>query len=176
MARNTASKRPVHSRHHTGGAGMLLVATVLLLASCTSAPRYRSGPPDSGPREADRQEIVRFARSFVGTPYRSGGTSRNGVDCSGLIVAVYREFDIRMPRTSLDQSRVGERVDRSKIKPADLVFFKTSRSRPVSHVGIYVGDGKFIHASTSAHKVRIDRLNDDYFRHRFKGARRVVKS
>jgi cell wall-associated NlpC family hydrolase len=176
MARNTPSARHRRSRHHTGSAGVLLVVAVLILASCTSAPRYRSGPPDSGSREADRQEIVRFARSFVGTPYRSGGTSRNGVDCSGLIVAVYREFDIRLPRTSLDQSRAGDRVNRSKIRPADLVFFKTSRSRPVSHVGIYIGDGKFIHASTSAHKVRIDRLDDDYFRHRFKGARRVVKS
>ncbi len=185
MARHSPSPHRRNLRNRvgfTGSAGFagfigILAATGLIrLSSCTSAPRFRSGPPDSPPREADRQEIVRFAKSFIGTTYRYGGTSRNGVDCSGLIIAVYREFDISLPRTSLDQSRAGEQVKRSKIQPADLVFFKTSRSRSVSHVGIYIGGGRFIHASTSTHKVRIDELNNDYFRHRFRGARRVVKS
>ena len=91
-------------------------------------------------------------------------------------MAVYREFGIQLPRTSLDQSHVGQQVKQSSIRPADLVFFKTSGSRPVSHVGIYIGGGKFVHASTGARKVRIDALNDDYFRRRYKGARRVVGS
>jgi cell wall-associated NlpC family hydrolase len=117
---------------------------------------------------------VRFAKTFLGTPYRSGGMSYKGVDCSGLAFAVYREFDIRLPRTSLDQSRVGIHVDRSKLKPADLVFFKTSRRSAVSHVGIYIGNGKFIHAATSVRAVRIDALSDDYYRARYVGARRVL--
>jgi len=117
---------------------------------------------------------VRFAKTFVGTPYRQGGTSRKGVDCSGLVFAVYREFDIRLPRTSRDQSRIGDQVYRSGLKPADLLFFKTSRKESVSHVGIYIGGGKFVHASTSDRKVRIDALNDNYYKRRFTVARRIV--
>ncbi len=152
------------------------VLTLVLLASCTSAPRYRSGSMDASKGSGDRQEIIHYAKSFLGTPYRYGGTTRNGVDCSGLVTAVYREFDISLPRSSADQSRVGDGVNRSNLEPADLVFFKTSGSGTISHVGIYIGDGKFIHASTSARKVRIDYLDDDYFRRRFRAARRVVSS
>ncbi|UCH85577.1 MAG: C40 family peptidase [Candidatus Latescibacterota bacterium] len=163
-------------RGNTRGLAALIV--ILLLASCTSAPRYRSGPAgsstDFGPRDADRKEIVQYAKSFIGTPYRYGGEGRGGVDCSGLVIAVYREFDIRLPRSSRDQSRSGQQVSRSDIRPADLVFFKTSGRQSVSHVGIYIGGGKFVHASTSAQKVRVDALNDDYFRRRYQGARRVV--
>jgi len=155
------------------------VLGILVLASCTSSPRYRSGPsgtsaPDYTPRDANRQEIVQHAKSYIGTPYRYGGATRSGVDCSGFVMAVYREFGIRLPRTSLDQSRVGKEVGPSSIRPADLVFFKTSGSRPVSHVGIYIGGGKFVHASTGARKVRVDALNDAYFRRRYRGARRLV--
>jgi cell wall-associated NlpC family hydrolase len=117
---------------------------------------------------------VRCAKTFVGTPYRTGGTSRKGVDCSGLVFAVYGEFDVRLPRTSLDQSLIGEQVDRSALKPADLLFFRSSRRSSISHVGIYIGGGKFVHASTSDRRVRIDALNDDYYRHRFTVARRIV--
>jgi cell wall-associated NlpC family hydrolase len=153
--------------------GIFGAITLVLLASCTSAPRYRSGPSDI-PGDGDRQAIVQYARSFLGTPYRYGGTTRSGVDCSGLVTAVYREFNISLPRSSKDQSRVGKRVDRSSLAPADLVFFKTSGSGTISHVGIYIGNGQFIHASTGAKKVRIDHMNDDYFKRRFRTARRVV--
>lgn len=119
---------------------------------------------------------MRFAKTFLGTPYRSGGTSYKGVDCSGLAVAVYREFDIRLPRTSLDQSRAGRPVDRSGLKPADLVFFKTSNRGAVTHVGIYIGKGRFIHAATSTRAVRIDALNDPYYHQRYVAARRVLSS
>ena len=156
--------------------GPLPALLVLLLASCSGAPHPQTRPGEAGPDEPNRQEIVRFAKTFVGTPYRSGGTSYKGVDCSGFVVAVYREFDIRLPRTSLDQSCIGEHVDHSKMKPADLIFFTTSRKKSVSHVGIYIGRGKFIHASTSDRKVRIDTLSDHYFRNRFTTARRVIKS
>jgi cell wall-associated NlpC family hydrolase len=118
---------------------------------------------------------VRFAKTFVGAPYRSGGTSYKGVDCSGLAYVVYRQFDIRLPRTSSDQSRVGVHVDRSDIEPADLLFFRTTRRGSISHVGIYIGKGKFIHASTGARTVRVDALNDEYYRNRYVGARRVLR-
>lgn len=153
---------------------VLSAVALLLLASCSGAPRHQTRPGEPGPREPSRQDIVRFAKTFVGTPYRNGGTSYKGVDCSGFAFVVYREFDIRLPRTSFDQSRVGARVDPSDLKPADLLFFRTSRRSSVSHVGIYIGNGKFIHASTGARAVRIDRLRDDYYRDRYVGARRVL--
>ena len=148
---------------------------LLLLASCTSAPKFRGTPGGFVPATSDpqRQEIVQFAKSFLGTPYRTGGTTRNGVDCSGLVMSVYGHFDVSLPRTSRAQSRTGEPVDRSAVEPGDLVFFRTGR-QPVSHVGIYIGGGRFIHASTSARQVRIDALNDDYFRNRYVTARRVI--
>jgi cell wall-associated NlpC family hydrolase len=150
---------------------MITAGALVFLVSCSGGPRTQGRPGDPGP---DRDGIVRFARTFVDTPYRSGGTTYQGVDCSGFVFAVYREFDIRLPRTSLDQSRVGEPIDRSDLKPADLVFFKTSKRASVTHVGIYVGGGKFIHASTSSRKVRLDALSDDYYRKNFTVARRVV--
>lgn len=148
-------------------------ALFITLASCTSAPRYRPGPPRAAPPPAERQAVVRYARTFLGAPYRPGGAGPGGFDCSGLVVAVYRKFDIRLPRTSLDQSRVGSKIDRSKLQPGDLVFFKTS-ARPVSHVGIYIGAGRFIHASTTARQVRIDEMSNRYFRWRFVTAKRVL--
>jgi cell wall-associated NlpC family hydrolase len=156
---------------------ILILIASLVLGACSSAPRYRTIPDDGGDRRpipAERAEIIEVAKSYLGTPYRSGGTSRNGVDCSGFVTAVYRQFNIRLPRTSLDQSVFGERISTSKLEPADLVFFKTSRRQSVSHVGIYVGKGKFIHASTRSRKVRFDDLSDDYFRKRFVVARRIV--
>ncbi len=150
---------------------------ILLLASCTAAPRYRSAPRDAVTpvsTEPNRKEIVQYAKTFVGVPYRMGGASSKGVDCSGLVMTVFRQFDIDLPRTSLDQSRVGKPVDRSLIKPADLVFFKTSGRNAVTHVGIYIGNGKFIHASTSARRVRVDELDNRYFKRRFVAAKRML--
>jgi cell wall-associated NlpC family hydrolase len=152
-----------------------LLASVawLLVASCSSAPRYRSSSGAVVTKDPHRQEVVHYARTFLGTPYRNGGTTRDGVDCSGLVLNVYRRFDVALPRTSFDQSRIGEKVNRWTVEPGDLVFFKTTRN-PVSHVGIYIGRGQFIHASTSARRVRIDKMEDDYFRKRFVTARRVI--
>ena len=167
---------PFHRRRHFNVLIPILIAS-LALGACTSAPRYRAVPDDNGDRapvSAERAEIIEVAKSYLGTPYRSGGSSRNGVDCSGFVTAVYRQFNIRLPRTSLDQSAFGERISPSKLQPADLVFFKTSRRQSVSHVGIYMGKGKFIHASTRSRKVRFDHLEDDYFRKRFVVARRIV--
>jgi len=123
---------------------------------------------DSGARG---NEVVELAEGFLGTPYRSGGTTTNGVDCSGLTYAVYREVGVKLPRSSDDQARVGEAVSRDELAPGDLVFFGSGSN--VSHVGIYAGDGEFIHASTSARSVRFDRLDTKYFDQRFVTARRV---
>jgi cell wall-associated NlpC family hydrolase len=187
------------------GVQIACAAAFLLLASCTSSPRYRppSRPPDASdssrqpatPESVSKQstsadaapnvgaeqpdggavsDIVEHAQSFVGTPYRRGGASRRGMDCSGLVMRVYQNFAIDLPRRSIDQSRVGRTVSRTAVRPGDLVFFKTSNRNPVTHVGIYIGDRRFIHASTSARRVRIDSLDSDYFRRRFVVAKRVL--
>jgi len=150
---------------------VLATGALLFLVSCSGGPRTQGAPGEPGP---DRDGIVRFAKTFVGTPYCSGGTTYKGVDCSGFVFAVYRQFEVSLPRTSLDQSRMGVPIDRSNLEPADLVFFKTSKRASVTHVGIYVGNGKFIHASTNSRKVRLDALSDDYYRKTFTVARRVV--
>lgn len=161
-----------------------LAAAAALLASCTSAPRYTSHPegpdiPRSDVSVGDREmsvsgrDIVEQAEDYVGVPYRMGGTSSRGMDCSGLVFNVYRTFGIALPRTSRDQSLFGRQVSRSELQPGDLVFFSTT-GRGVSHVGIYSGRGEFIHASTRARRVRFDRLDNKYFRKRFVVARRVL--
>ena len=117
------------------------------------------------------------AMSLVGINYRRGGTSpENGMDCSGLVRYVFKEAQGKdLPRTSAEISKLGESVDKQDLQPGDLVFFNTLR-RAFSHVGIYLGDNKFIHAPSSGGAVRIDNMDLSYWRARFNGARRIEAS
>ncbi len=119
-----------------------------------------------------RDEVVKTARSFVGVPYRWGGSSaEKGFDCSGLAMAVYRLNGLRLPRTSGEQYKAGVRVSRGKLTKGDLVFFATSGSKRISHVGIYSGQGKFIHAPRTGKTVRTSSLSNNYYKKRYAGAR-----
>lgn len=116
------------------------------------------------------------AFSLIGTPYKYGsGKPEAGMDCSGFVRHVYKESsDLSLPRTARDMSQEGEAVAESEMKPGDLVFFNT-RKKPFSHVGIYAGNGEFVHASSRASKqVTVSRLGDRYWSTRFNGARRVL--
>lgn len=119
-----------------------------------------------------RVKLVATAESFVGVDYTWGGTSRrDGVDCSGLVRAVYQLNGLSLPRTMADQYRTGTLVSRDRLREGDLVFFSDSPGRTVSHVGIYVGEDVFIHAPGQGKKVRQESLDGHYFRERFSGAR-----
>jgi hypothetical protein len=119
-----------------------------------------------------RGEIVRTAKSFIGLPYRWGGSSSAyGFDCSGLSMTAYHLNGLNLPRSSKEQYRAGVPVKRSQLLRGDLVFFASSRGRKVSHVGIYAGDDTFIHAPGRGKRVRIDSLSNRYFKSRYVGAR-----
>ena len=117
---------------------------------------------------------VSSAMNFIGSKYRWGGlSSRNGFDCSGFVKIVFSKQGIDLPRTSRQQAYVGVPVKGSDLKPGDLVFFHTSRRSRVTHVGIYAGNGKFIHAANTRKGVRVDSLSAAYYRSRLVTARRV---
>lgn len=119
-----------------------------------------------------RNEIVATARRFVGLPYRWGGTSvKSGFDCSGLVMAVYHLNGITLPRTSKEQYRVGKSLPKNDLSQGDLVFFDITGRNRVSHVGIYVGAGKFIHAPGRGKTIRTDSLSNTYYAPRYKGGR-----
>lgn len=120
------------------------------------------------------QLLVKAAMGFLGAPYRFGGFSIRGIDCSGLVKKIYQLFDIDLPRTANEQSRVGMRVARSDLSEGDLLFFNTRRSG--GHVGIYVGNNEFVHAASRKRGVRVDNLDTPYFNKRFIRAVRLKGS
>ena len=119
-------------------------------------------------------ELVIQAMGLLGVPYLSGGTSEEkGFDCSGFVRHMYeKSVGLVLPRRAEEQAKATEEIKRSELKPGDLVFFNTLR-RTFSHVGIYVGDGKFIHAPRPGKAVRVDDMREAYWQNRFNGARRV---
>ena len=117
------------------------------------------------------RSLTKDALRFLGTPYVFGGTSRSGFDCSGFVQHVFAMLGMRVPRTADAQYDAGHRV-RGGIKPGDLVFFQTYTEGP-SHVGIYLGHGKFVHASSS-HGVMVSNLSDAYWANRYIGAKRMI--
>jgi cell wall-associated NlpC family hydrolase len=119
-----------------------------------------------------REKLVATAESFIGVEYTWGGTSRpEGVDCSGLVRAVYQLNGLSLPRSMTDQYQAGTTVARDRLQKGDLVFFSASPGQPASHVGIYVGKNFFIHAPGKGQTVREESLDGRYFQERFSGAR-----
>lgn len=162
-----------------------LLALLMLTCAALAEPLWaRTVPafqmPDKTVRADDRSanpayQLIEQGKAYLGVRYRRGGTSREtGLDCSGLVQNVFRSaLGLDLPRTASDMARLGLKVGRDELQPGDLVFFNTTR-RANSHVGIYVGDGQFLHAPASGGVVRIETMNQRYWRSRFNGARRLV--
>jgi cell wall-associated NlpC family hydrolase len=144
----------------------------LFLFSCASSKRLSA-------KEAQIQKVILTARSFTGTPYKYGGTTRAGMDCSGLLINSFKSVDLTLPRSSEDQSKIGEEVKMRDLEPGDLVFFATGKKRKqVTHVGLVTerhgkDDVRFIHASSSLGVVETN-IFAEYYQKRFRGARRII--
>jgi cell wall-associated NlpC family hydrolase len=172
-------------------AAMCAAACVLALVACAPPgprPAYsrESGTwvsfenedysPDAPPEDlhrprASESELRKVAESYLKVPYRYGGKSRKGMDCSGFVQQVFEEaFKLRLPRSSAAMARYGKDVDKEDLKPGDLVFFKRIR---IDHVGIYMGDGYFIH-SQSGLGVTYTKLDAHYFSKHYAEAKRVI--
>lgn len=143
--------------------GMILAGLVLLLA-------FQAGSVFASATKMDG-----IIDELIGVNYSYGGTTTKGFDCSGFTSYVFDKMGIDLPRRSVDQATVGSKVAKAELQPGDLVFFDTSgkNNNGISHVGIYVGDGSFAHASTSK-GVTIDQLDSSYYKNRFVTARRVM--
>lgn len=117
-------------------------------------------------------DAAALAKEQLGKPYQWGASGPEKFDCSGLVMYVYDNLGVKLPRVTGEQAYAGVHVDREDLQPGDLVFFKLNGSR-IDHVGIYLGHAKFVHAPRKYQPVRTDSLNDSYWRSRFKGGRRL---
>ena len=147
--------------------GQILNIPVLARTTPVTAPISLTVPPSATTPVRD------VAERYLGVTYRYGGTSPEGLDCSGFVVIVFSELGIKLPRTSAQQFQYGQAVDRQNLRLGDLVFFNTS-GQGVSHVGIYLEAGEFIHAASNPGKVMKSRLDERYYAQRYLGARRVM--
>lgn len=153
--------------------GQLLRIPQTLQQSSHNTPKYASLGKTSQKRA---HQIIVAAKAHLGNRYVWGATGDHTFDCSGLTNYVYRKNGIVLPRRAIDQSRVGLRVKKSQLQPGDLVFFDTSKEHRgyVNHVGIYIGQGKFIHASSAKKRVVITSLNKPFYARHFMLARRYT--
>jgi len=147
---------------------LAIIFALLAAGGCASMASFE--PPPENPASA---RAARVAQGMVGAPYRWGGTTPEGFDCSGLVFYAYGQTGVQVPRTSVEQYRASENVALKDARPGDLVFFREAWT--VSHVGIYLGDGRFVHAPDEGQSVKISRIDEDYYRARFAGAGRVLQ-
>jgi cell wall-associated NlpC family hydrolase len=125
-----------------------------------------------------RQQVVAYAKKFIGVRYVYGGTSPKGFDCSGFVQYVFKHFGITLERSAADQGQHGTKIDRSDLRPGDLVFFDTNGGlNGIKHVGIYIGDGEFIHASSGSdhHRVVISDLTEGFYNKSYMRSRQYIE-
>jgi cell wall-associated NlpC family hydrolase len=160
---------------------VILLLAVLFLCGAAPAAGQVSSETNAGPSLLERytnsaQDLILKGLELVGIRYRQGGTHPDGgLDCSGFVQFVFNEaLGEPLPRTAREQSKVGDRIEKSELKPGDLVFFHTLR-RTFSHVGIYLGDNHFMHAPRAGSEIRVEDMSKNYWMKRYNGARRVME-
>ena len=165
---------------------ILTAVAILVLASCGSAPLLPPAPPEAitplrpapppVPVQSDKgNDVALYALGLIDTGYRFGGKNpQAGLDCSGMVSFIYQAAaGMKVMGSAADLARQSREISRETLRPGDLVFFNT-RNRAFSHVGIYIGDARFVHAPSSNGKVRIDKLSDRYYAQRFEAARTLL--
>jgi cell wall-associated NlpC family hydrolase len=131
-------------------------------------------PPEAGNAGTSiKDRLLRVAQRMLAVPYRFGGTTLWGLDCSGFVQKTFAFLDLGLPRTAREQFREGAKVAKADLSPGDLVFFRTYAKYP-SHVGIYLGDNRFVHASSRERKVTVESLDTPYYMKRYIGAKRLL--
>lgn len=140
---------------------LLILLVTGWLGACASAPERVTEHGGDDPRA----QVASIAEAMEGRPYRYGGTSPSGFDCSGLVRYAYQQAGLSVPRTTREQYRAVRPQYVAQLRPGDVIFFRLRSARP-SHVGIYLGDGQFVHALNADHPVRIDRIDNGYWQQR----------
>lgn len=154
-----------------------LILATALLAACATAPTTTPPSPPAAPTSAEQgNEIVLFAMNLMGSGYKFGGSNpESGLDCSGMVSYIYQQvLGLQLPHNAAQIARAGKEISPAELSPGDLVFFNTS-GQPYSHVGIYIGDDRFIHAPGQDGKIRIGSLKTGYFEKKFEAARTFIR-
>ncbi|HEX6993758.1 MAG TPA: C40 family peptidase [Gammaproteobacteria bacterium] len=165
--------------------GAAAIALLILLGACAGTRAVDPVPADTRPRDvapasgadrsadAVRSTVTRVATDMVGVPYRYGGTSpKEGFDCSGLVFYSYARAGLSVPRNSIELFKAAEKIPLDAAREGDLVFFQDQRR--LSHVGIYLGGGRFVHAPSSGSSVRVSTLDSAYYRRHLVGVGRLI--
>lgn len=162
---------------------VVYLSIIIVMSSCIfTSPKERDSTPakvetpkSKNVEPSSKKDIVTFAKSQLGVPYRYGGVDSSGFDCSGFVYFVHKEaLNKTIPRTSRDQSKYGYKINKNELQKGDLVFFDTSSKGHVNHSGIYIGNGKFIHSSSGKRRgVVISPLNSGFYQKNYKWARRI---
>jgi cell wall-associated NlpC family hydrolase len=142
----------------------------------TASPAIAASPgaPDASKADGSiTDRLLRVAHGMLSVPYRFGGTTLRGLDCSGFVQKTFAFFNLDLPRSAREQFREGAEVAKADLSPGDLVFFRTYAIYP-SHVGIYLGDDRFIHASSRDRRITVDSLDTPYYMERYIGAKRLL--
>ncbi|MGE5631569.1 MAG: peptidoglycan-binding protein [Caulobacteraceae bacterium] len=148
--------------------GIVDSATMIKLKTAVSS---KIADRASASRRIINAKVVDYAKKFLGAPYRWGAATGKAFDCSGFVMYVLDKFNVKLDHTASGQFKTGEKIAKDELQPGDLVFFTTYKKGP-SHVGIYIGDNQFIHASSGVDRVTVTDLDTSYYRARYLGARR----